>query len=69
MRDVDSLAEFPQGLPEGPFRAGVRVDLLPRMLSGPLRQQSNGAMLRTIFPRNMFRIMGEILPPLWRGLS
>jgi hypothetical protein len=45
------------------------VDLLPRMLSGPLRQQSNGAMLRTIFPRNMFRIMGEILPPLWRGLS
>ena len=59
LRDAYSLAKFPQGFPEGPFRAGVRVDLPPRLLSGPLRQQSNGDTLRTIFPRNMFRIMGE----------
>ena len=70
LRDVDSLAKFPQGFPEGPFRSGVGVDLLPRMLSGPLRQQSNGDMLRTIFPRNMFRIMEEILRrPVMGSLS
>lgn len=51
----NSLKAFPKAL-SGPV---FRVDLPPRLLSGPLRQQSNVAMLRTIFPRRMFRIMSE----------
>lgn len=61
-----SCAKPPQRLTECPFRASYWLDLPPGcgflLRFGPLRQQSNGDILRTIFPRSMFRICkGDLL--------